>query len=236
MNAYGIHGSVERADETSTQAAISKALFILEQGGAVAFVSDAGTPSISDPGQRLAAAIVIKGFEVFSVPGASSVLAALVVSGLDARQFAFLGFIPNKNNARLAFIESALKMPMTTIMFETGPRLLASLEILATLSAERQIVVARELTKLFEEKRRGTSLDIFSYYKVNGPPKGEIVIVLSQAPIQDVAFPSEDLEEKIIVGLKSEGIKNLSERLARETGLKKREIYQLALSLSKGGT
>ena len=233
MTAYGIQGAVERADEEATASAIHKALLLLEKGGAVAFASDAGTPSICDPGQRLAQAIIEKGFEVFPIPGASSVLAALVSSGLDARQFAFLGFIPNKSNARKAFIENALSMTMTTIMFETGPRLLASLEILAQIAPHRQIAVTRELTKLFEEKKRGTAGDILVHYQTNGTPKGEIVIVVEGAEVAVAIFDGEALEAKIIEGLAKEGIKDVSARLAKETGLKKRDIYQLALSLSK---
>lgn len=234
MSAYGVHAPIERADEEATENAIRKALIVLEKGGAVAFASDAGTPSICDPGQRLAKAIIESGFEVFPIPGASSLLAALVSSGLDARQFVFLGFVPNKAGARQAFIENALGLAMTTVMFETGPRLLSSLEVLAQFSPNRQIAVARELTKFFEEKKRGSAAEILHHYQNNGAPKGEIVIVVEGTPPATAAFDSAALEAKIIEGLTTEGIKDLSARLARETGQKKRDIYQLALALSKG--
>lgn len=232
LGLFGISGKIERADEEATENAIRKALVILEDGGAVAFASDAGTPSISDPGQRLAKEIIAQGYEVFAIPGASSVLTALVSSGLEAKQFAFLGFVPNKSGARAEFLKTAANMPLTTIMFETGPRLLATLDAINLIAPNRQIAVTRELTKLYEEKKRGEVSQIWEYYNDNGAPKGEIVIVL-EGQTQTQGISEDNLAVLIIDGLKTEAVKDLSARLAKETGQSKREIYQMALQIAK---
>ncbi len=228
---FGIDNKIWRADEEATPNAIKVALEIIENGGAVAFASDAGTPSISDPGQRLAMAIIENGFEVYTAPGASSVLCALAVSGFDCRQFAFLGFVPPKASARTEFLFGAANLDLTIAFFETAPRLVATLKEMTEHFGNRRAMVCRELTKLFEEKRRGTSRELFEHYQENGAPKGEIVIVIERDLTPKAKPETIDIEELLRQEMKTNSVKDSAAIVAKLTGLARREIYEIALRL-----
>lgn len=227
----GADNKIWRADEEATPNAIKAALEVIEGGGAVAFAPDAGSPSISDPGQRLSDAVINAGFEVYAAPGASSVLTALAVSGFDAHQFAFLGFIPSKAGARIEFLRSGALLPLTIIMFETAPRLLASIGAMLEIFGERRIMVSRELTKLYEEKRRGTVAELYEYYKIYGAPKGEIVIVIERGETQKIELSQTQIETLIIESLKQNSVKDCAAIVSKQIGINRREIYEMALKL-----
>jgi 16S rRNA (cytidine1402-2'-O)-methyltransferase len=150
-------------------------------GEHLALISDAGTPLISDPGQRLVRAAIDAGIAVVPVPGASAVLAALAASGLDADRFTFIGFLPRKGKARSQSLDEIVSAPYTTVLYEAPGRVGDSLQELADRAGDRLAVVARELTKQFEEFRRGTLETLAAYYS-HTPPRGEVVIVVSGAP------------------------------------------------------
>ena len=228
---FGIDNKIWRADEETTANAIKVALEIIESGGAVAFASDAGTPSISDPGQRLAAAIIDNGFEVYTAPGASSVLCALGVSGFDCRQFAFLGFVPPKASARAEFLEKAAQFDLTIAFFETAPRLLATLNEMTLHFGQRRTMVCRELTKLFEEKRRGTPFEVLTHYQEHGAPKGEIVIVIERDLTPRAKPETSDIEELLKDAMKTQSVKDSAAIVAKQTGIARREIYEIALRI-----
>jgi 16S rRNA (cytidine1402-2'-O)-methyltransferase len=232
LGLFGIEGRIERCDEEATAQGAAKALNVLANGGAVAFCSDAGMPGISDPGQRLAQAILEAGYLVRAVPGASAVLTALVVSGLPSAQFAFAGFVPPKSAARRSFLSQWAPLEVTLVVFETGPRLGASLADMAAVLGPRQACVARELTKLYEETRRGTLQDLAAHYAQIAPPKGEIVIVIAGASAQASAVSAENLDAMLLSALTEMSVKDAAASVALATGSSRKAVYARALAMS----
>jgi 16S rRNA (cytidine1402-2'-O)-methyltransferase len=164
----------------------------LAAGDSIALISDAGTPLISDPGSRLVRAAVDAGISVVPIPGASSVMSALVASGLSLERFTFFGFLPRKGAERTAAIGDIVASPATVIVFEAANRLAATLEDLAESGAgERSAVVARELTKQFEEFRRGTIAELQAAYR-DAEPRGEVVLVISGAEEREISADELD--------------------------------------------
>lgn len=149
----------------------------LKAGRSVALISDAGLPSISDPGYRLVRACIAEGLSYTVIPGPSAVLTALVGSGFDTTRFFFGGFLPVKSGGREREISAAGAREETTVVFESPHRLLKTLDACSRLIPERQLCVARELTKQFEEYRRGVASDLLAHYTAH-PPKGEIALVI----------------------------------------------------------
>src|SRR6201997_3019481 len=204
----------------------------LAEGAAVALVSDAGTPLISDPGFKLVRAAQDAGHLVTALPGPSAVLTALTVSGLPTDQFFFAGFLPPKQAARRARIAELAPLPATLVLFESGPRIAATLaDLAAGLGAKREAALCRELTKLHEEVKRG---ELASLAEVcSGEElRGEIVVVIAppQAPAQIGAAESEGLLRDALARL---SLKDAVAEVAQLTGKRRREIYQSALALQK---
>jgi len=181
-------GVLLRAHEIDTQrislhqhneaARTAQLLERLEAGEHIAYISDAGTPLISDPGARLVHRVAEAGHQIEVIPGPSAVTAALAGSGFPADRFYFGGFLSTKKVARSRELEEALARAETSVFFDSPHRILSTLEILAALAPERPLVVARELTKKFEEFRRGSSTELVTSFQER-PPKGEFVLVLS---------------------------------------------------------
>jgi 16S rRNA (cytidine1402-2'-O)-methyltransferase len=154
----------------------------LQTGDSIALISDAGTPLISDPGSRLVDAAVAAGVPVVPIPGPSAVMAALVASGMSLERFTFFGFLPRKGKERTEMIADVVASQATSVLFEAPSRVGATLEALVEAGAgERAAVVARELTKQFEEFKRGTVADLSRIYK-DADPRGEVVLVIAGAP------------------------------------------------------
>jgi 16S rRNA (cytidine1402-2'-O)-methyltransferase len=149
----------------------------------VALVTDAGTPSISDPGSRLVRACAEEGIPCSVLPGPCAAITAIVGSGFDTSAFHFGGFLPVKSGQRLAVLTTALERAETSVFYESPHRLLKSLEVLASIGAERRVCVARELTKKFEEYRRGLPGELRDHFAAH-PPKGEICLVIEGAEAQ----------------------------------------------------
>jgi 16S rRNA (cytidine1402-2'-O)-methyltransferase len=236
MGLIGISGKVERCDEAATQQGLQKAISVLAQGGAVAFCSDAGTPGISDPGERLARGVIEAGYHVRTIPGASAAIAALTISGLPTGQFMFAGFSPSKENARLRFLRELMALKATLIIYETGPRLAASLANMLTVFGDRHACVARELTKMYEETRRGQLSDLVAHYGQSGPTKGEIVVVVSGASAVKATISADELDAHILSALASHKVKDAANLVADQNGLSRRDIYARALTLRDGGS
>jgi len=204
----------------------------LAEGAAIALISDAGTPLVSDPGFKLVRAAAEAGHTVTALPGASASLAALTVAGLPTDQFLFAGFLPPKQAARRARVAELSRVPATLILYETGPRLAAALADLADgLGAAREAAVCRELTKLHEEVRRGDLATLAQAY-VDTEPRGEIVLIIAppQAPEPISAADSEDLLREALNRL---SLKDAVAEVADATGLPRRDLYQRALALAK---
>ncbi len=164
--------------EHNEAASCARLVARLQTGDELALISDAGTPLLSDPGARLVRAALDAGIRVVPIPGASAVLAALVASGLAGERFTFFGFAPRRHGERRATVATVVELPHTAVLYEAPTRTGAMLAALADAgAATRQAVVARELTKVFEEVRRGTVGDLAAYY-ASTPPRGEVVIVV----------------------------------------------------------
>jgi 16S rRNA (cytidine1402-2'-O)-methyltransferase len=207
----------------------------LAQGAAIALVSDAGTPLISDPGYKLVAAAIEAGHRVYPIPGASALLAALVIAGLPTDRFYFEGFLPPKAGQRRNRIAELVEIPATLVLYETGPRLAESLADLANGLGARSAAMCRELTKAFEEVRRGKLDELAAHYAKAATPKGEIVLVI--APPDDSArtVSSEELDTRLKRALARGSLKDAVAEVSGETGWKRREVYARALVLVEDG-
>ena len=205
-------------------------LEVLSRGGDVALVSDAGTPLVSDPGERLVAAALDAGHEVRSVPGASALLAALVASGLPCARFTFLGFPPRKPGERRALFEALGERPETLVLFESPRRVAATLRDLAEVLGPRRACLARELTKLHEELARDT-LPALARRFAEGA-RGEVTLVVEGAPPRE-ALPDSDLVDAAIRARAAAGgsPSEIARDVARATGVARDEVYERVLAL-----
>lgn len=195
----------------------------------VALVTDAGMPGLSDPGYRLVRAAVEAGAPVSPIPGPSAAVSALISSGLPTDAFLFLGFLPRQGKARREALESVAGLPYTLVIYEAPHRLLKLLKDVAGVMGERPLVVARELTKLHEEIWRGTAaeaMDAFGEERV----RGEITVVIKGAGEEEAAW-SEAEVERAMARLLADGVrrKEAAERVAAQSGWRKREVYDLSL-------
>jgi 16S rRNA (cytidine1402-2'-O)-methyltransferase len=203
--------------------------------GDVALVSDAGTPAINDPGYELVRAALEAGHQVCPIPGPSAPLAALVASGLPTDSFLYLGFLPRKSSERRKLVEQIGNLPYTFIFLETPHRLLPALADLQAILGDRQIAVARELTKLHEEIWRGTISAAQEYYTSN-EPRGEFTLVVGgKAKEEKQKWMEDKVRIALKVGLKlGESSSVLAKRVAEESGWNRREIYKLIMKQNQG--
>ncbi|RFB78568.1 16S rRNA (cytidine(1402)-2'-O)-methyltransferase [Methylovirgula sp. 4M-Z18] len=202
----------------------------LKSGATLALVSDAGTPLVSDPGFKLVADALEEGIAVTSVPGASAVLAALVVAGLPTDRFFFEGFLPGKSAARRARIAQLQPIPGTLVFFESPRRLAETLADLAAVLGNRDAAIARELTKHFEQVRRGPLQHLAEALADEPPPKGEIVLLVGP-PGAELAS-ADTLDERLQDALKVHSVKDAASVVAGETGLPRRQVYARAIELA----
>jgi len=234
LDRYGITTTLTPYHEHNATKARPALLRRLADGAAIALVSDAGTPLISDPGFKLVGAAAEAGHTVTSFPGASALLVSLTVAGLPTDQFLFAGFLPPKEAARRARIVELGRIPATLVLFETGPRVAAALaDLAAGLGQTRQAALCRELTKLHEEILRG-DLASLAQACAGSEPRGEIVVVI--APPAAAAPVSEAEADSLLrAALLRVSLKDAVGEVADATGLPRREIYQRALALTKEG-
>jgi 16S rRNA (cytidine1402-2'-O)-methyltransferase len=215
------HTEVQRIDDV---------LRTLRDGRDVAIVSDAGTPGISDPGERIVRAVLDAGHAVSAVPGPSAAIMALTISGLPAHRFVFEGFIPRKGNDRATRLSEIAAERRTTIIYEAPHRVERTLEDLRTVCGDaRHIVVTRELTKLHEEVVRGPlgEIDI-------GGPRGEYVLVLAGAPTADTPITDDDVRTALRAAIDDgSSTRDASAAVAKQVGRPKREVYALAIALDR---
>ena len=230
---YGIETPLMSYHEHNAAEARPKLLARLDAGEAVALVSDAGTPLISDPGYKLVRAACEAGHAVTSLPGASSVLAALTVAGLPTDRFFFEGFLPPKQGARQKRIAELATIPATLVLFESGPRLPDALADLAAGLGARSAAICRELTKLHEEVRRDDLATLAGHYAQDAETRGEFVIVI--APPVETETNDADVDALLRRALARVTVKDAVGEVALATGRPKREVYQRALALAKDG-
>ena len=230
---YGITTPLTPYHDHNAAEARPKLIARIAAGDAIALVSDAGTPLISDPGFKLVRAAHEAGHMVTTAPGASAALAALAVAGLPTDRFFFEGFLPAKSGQRRARIAELARIPATLLLFETGPRLAAAFADLAGGLGPREAVVCRELTKLHEEVRRGDLAALAAHYESATEPRGEIVLVIAPPIAQDTEVA--DLDTLLRNALTRVSVKEAVAEIAAITGHPRREVYQRALKLAKDG-
>lgn len=198
---------------------------------AVALVSDAGTPMISDPGYRLVNDCRDQGIAVTSIPGACAAVVGLTISGLPNDRFLFAGFLPTKDKGRSEALQGLAHIDATLIFYETAPRLLKTLEAIGDLWPLREIAVAREITKLHEECRRGMAAGLIAYYEAH-PPKGEIVLLVGP-PDEE---PASEADAELLLRNALETLKpsQAAAQVAKATGLDRKKLYARAMDLKAG--
>jgi 16S rRNA (cytidine1402-2'-O)-methyltransferase len=231
LDHYAIATSLTPYHEHNAAVARPKILERLAAGDAIALVSDAGTPLISDPGYKLVREASQAGHMVTAVPGASAVLTALSLAALPTDRFFFEGFLPPKQVARQKRIAELVRIPASLVLFESGPRLAEALADLAAGLGEREAAVCRELTKLHEEVRRSDLLSLAQDYAQGAETRGEMVIVI--APPQEQQ--AEDIDALLRNALARVSVKDAVGEVALATGRSKREVYQRALELNDEG-
>lgn len=234
MKAFGFKKPMRIYNDHSTERDRKAIIKVIEEGESVALVSDAGTPLISDPGYKLVREIIAAGHDVTALPGANAVLPSLQLSGLPCDSFSFAGFLPNRTGARKAALEKWKDVPGTLIVYETGPRIVESLRDIKAVLGDRPIAIARELTKLYEEVRRGRAGALHDELKKEETPKGEIVVVIGENK-HESEFSSETIEGQLRSALKTLSVRDAAEMVSVATGKPKKAIYQLALKLSGKG-
>lgn len=222
----GISKPLVRYDDHASPARCA-ALVERARSEAVALVSDAGTPLISDPGYRLVRAAREAGIAVTSLPGPCAAIAALTMSGLPSDRFLFVGFLPSKAKARKDALDSLAQVEATLVFYESGPRLVKTLETMAELWPGREASVARELTKLHEECRSGSAQELAQHYREH-PPRGEIVL-LAGPPAKDEEYADPDpLLRAALVNHKPS---QAAAQVAKATGLDRKQLYARAMEI-----
>lgn len=217
LDRYGIKKQLISYHKFKEKESLERILSELDGGRILGLISDAGTPCINDPGQILVEACRQKGLAVNAIPGPCSLIQALVLSGFDTSRFQFVGFLPKKPEAVL---RQALAYPGVTVAFESPERLVETLELI---DGEREIAVAREMTKTFEECRRGKAREILEHFRAH-PPRGEIVLVISEGePPDDLTL--EELVE-MLQDLHGLSLKEAIKQAARFKDIPKRDVYK----------
>jgi 16S rRNA (cytidine1402-2'-O)-methyltransferase len=216
----------DRIEDRKSSVLISK----MNDGMDVAIVSDAGTPGISDPGYVLVSKAIAEGIEIIPVPGASAVITALSVSGLPTDSFAFYGFLPSRSGKRKQFLSNLLDEAKTLVFYESPKRLIESIRDIGEVLGNRNVVVLREMTKVFEEIMRGTVGEVINQL-VGRVVKGEVTLVIGGKGKVSSSFSDDEILAKFEELWKSFGSsrRDIIEKLARELGIPKKRVYRLVV-------
>ena len=212
-----------------------KLINVMKAGQQVALASDAGTPLISDPGYKLVTACLENDIPVTAAPGPTAPIVALTLSGLPSDRFSFQGFVPQKKKAARDALEESRLLTMTQIWFETPKRLAATLKMMAGIYGNRYCVIARELTKLHETLYRGMLADLAKQFEGAPILKGELVLVVEGADKHATQVSIEKISELLRARMHKMSLRDAVEEVEDLSGLPRKQIYQLALSISKNG-
>jgi len=235
LNHYGIHTPLTSYFEHNKRTKGEYIISVLKQGKSVALVSDAGMPGISDPGEDIVQEAIAGGIRIYPVPGPSASITALVISGLPTGRFVFEGFLPREKKDRRLRLNILSKEPRTMIFYESPFRLTETLRELVKDFGDRRAAVSREITKKFEETKRGMLSELAGFFQDN-PPKGEIVLVVEGAPEEKAEVPEDDqlreeVQQLVCTGMpKKEAVKEV----ARRHRIPKSSVYKLSLKDHKG--
>lgn len=233
LNRYQIHNQIISLYAQTETRRIPAILEALEQGD-VALVSDSGTPAFNDPGYQLVKAVIQAGHRVSPIPGPCAPIAALVASGLPTDRFIYLGFLPRRANDLKLLVEKISALPYTMIVLEAPHRLLRTLTLLHQHFGSRTIVIAREITKYYEEFWRGTIPQAITHFSAN-EPRGEITMIIAGIQQSNQKWDESKLIKAILQRVRTgTNLKNLSLDLAKESGWQSKEIYQRAVKVKSG--
>lgn len=208
-----------------------KIIDLIQSGKSVAQVSDAGSPLISDPGYKLIKSCREAGIYITTLPGCCALISALQLSGLPTNRFMFVGFIPNKDKARSDLFKKYQNFDSTLIFYETAPRIIKTLTAAAEVFGNREMAVAREISKVYEECLTGTAEELIAHFNAN-EPKGEMVFMV--APAEEENLPEIDVETLLKEKLATASLKTAVKELVETYGLNKNEVYDLALKVKNG--
>jgi 16S rRNA (cytidine1402-2'-O)-methyltransferase len=233
---YGLNTKTISYHEHNEQERARQLIELLREGKDVAVVSDAGTPSISDPGFRLVRAAIENEIAVVPVPGPSALISALIAAGLPTDEFFFGGFLPARSNARRTRLNELRSVPGTLIFYEAPHRLAETLKDALETLGERKAVVARELTKLHEELRRGRLSELAEHYS-NQQPRGEIVLLIDRTVLETTDHTDSQTISSLVDQLERDGLDHRAalKKAARELGLSRAEAYR-RLTAERGKT
>jgi 16S rRNA (cytidine1402-2'-O)-methyltransferase len=232
LSHFGIHTPLVSCHEHNEAQRVTELIAKIRAGTAVALVSDAGTPMLSDPGYRLVTAAVDQGLAVIPVPGVSAAITALSAAGLATDSFVFVGFAPKKKGRRMAWLEALAADPRTLVFYESPRRMVAFLEDLEKVMGPRQAVLARELTKLHEEFVRGTLSELVSSLAGRTGVKGECTLLVAGAA-PDAPVGADVLEETLKALLAEPGarLSAVTRDVATRLGLPRKQVYAMALAI-----
>ncbi len=232
LNAYNISTPLISLHEHNEKEKSSAIIGKIQSGMNVAYVTDAGTPCISDPGFHLVKMAQAENIRVIPVPGVSALITALSASGLPADNFLFCGFLPPKENKRKKCLEELKEETRTIVFYESPARYLSTLQDMYNVLGDREIVVARELTKVFEDIKHGKISSVLAD-KAQGKARGEFTIILQGKEKNSISVTDEEIEAKLLDIWKNEKIslRDAVNNVARQTGLSKKKVYDLAIRL-----
>ena len=202
----------------------------LKGGETVALIADAGTPLISDPGYKLVQACIDQTLPVSAVPGPSAVLAALLVSGLPTDRFMFAGFLPPRRVARRKSLQELAAVPATLVFMESPRRLARALVDMTDILGPRQAAVGRELTKMFEEVRRGPLAELAAHYDGAGAPAGEVTVIVAP-PAKEAPASGAEIDRRLKEALGETSVRDAVQRVTAATGVPRRRVYARALEM-----
>ena len=230
LKAHDIKAKMQSYNDHNADRQRGQIIETITAGKAIALVSDAGMPLISDPGYKLVRDCIDLGLMVTTLPGANAVLSALQLSGLPSDKFSFLGFLPSKTAARKTVLNEWKDVPSTLITYEGASRLVGSLSDMLAVLGDRPAAVVREITKMFEESRTASLSQLVAYYIDAGAPKGEIVIVIAPPKIKE--YDDAALGKELTAALRTMRVKDAAAHVAEITGVSKSILYQMALDIN----
>ncbi len=230
MQRYGIGTALLPYHDHNAARQRPRLLQRLSAGAAIALVSDAGTPLISDPGYKLVQACIDQTLPVSAVPGPSAVLAALLVSGLPTDRFMFAGFLPPRRVARRKSLQELAAVPATLVFMESPRRLARALVDMTDILGPRQAAVGRELTKMFEEVRRGPLAELAAHYDGAGAPAGEVTVIVAP-PAKEAPASGAEIDRRLKEALGETSVRDAVQRVTAATGVPRRRVYARALEM-----
>ncbi len=230
LNHYGIKTRTISYHEHNERERAAELVAALKAGSNVAVVSDAGTPGISDPGFRLVHQASANGLQVVPIPGPTALIAALVASGLPGDEFFFAGFLPSRSAARRARLQQLTALPATVIFYEAPHRVAQTLKDMHDVLGEREVVVARELTKIHEELLRGKLSELAVHFSADGAARGELVLIVDRKVIADqtTRLESSDSLNSVVAALEEQGLdpRAALKQAAKKLGISRDEAYR----------